>query len=340
MTAILLHTIFITALSRAFGTACWKQLANPPVDSGAALTNCTHSAMTKNLKSEGLVEEDALQGSSFEDTKVELFDGDAQQNEGAKFYHSLSRRYQEVASIVDTFAATYQSAYRWVWRPRKKKNQKTDIDTSHKNKTRHKTLTGIQFKLRGYNGSSGNEATLDTVPTPSLSRPAEGIASLISLAADCLRHPDGHLYYIGASVFGILGYSTIVVAIGDGYPRNIPYTLQYHCHCYWRQLSYAPYSTTVVAIGDGYPIHLTVPLSLLLETVIPYTLQYHCRCYWRRLSHTPYSAIVVAIGDSYPIHLTVPFPLLLETVIPYTLQYHFRCYWRQLSHTPYLYSLL
>ena len=112
MTAILLHTIFITALSRAFGTACWKQLANPPVDSGAALTNCTHSAMTKNLKSEGLVEEDALQGSSFEDTKVELFGGDAQQNEGAKFYHSLSRRYQEVASRVDTFAATYQSAYR------------------------------------------------------------------------------------------------------------------------------------------------------------------------------------------------------------------------------------
>ena len=58
---------------------------------------------------------------------------------------------------------------------------------------------------------------LDTAPTPSLSRPAEGIASLISLAADCLRHPDGHLYYIGASMFGILGYSTIVVAIGDSF---------------------------------------------------------------------------------------------------------------------------
>ena len=61
--------------------------------------------------------------------------------------------------------------------------------------------------------SSGNKATLDTALTPSLSRPAEGIASLISLAADCLRHPDGHLYYIGASMFGILGYSTIVVAM-------------------------------------------------------------------------------------------------------------------------------
>ena len=106
-------------------------------------------------------------------------------------------------------------------------------------------------RLIGCNGSSGNEATLDTVHTPSLSRPAEGIASLISLAADSLRHPDGHLYYIGASVFGILGYGT-----------------------------------TVVAIGDSYPIHLTVPLSLLLETVIPHTLQYHCRCYWRQLSHT------------------------------------------------------
>lgn len=114
MTAILLHTIFVTALSRAFGTSCWNQLANPPVDSGVALTNCNHPVMTENLKSEGLAQEDALQGSSFEDTKVELFDGGAQQNEGAKFYHSLNRRYQEVASIVDTFAATYQSAYRWV----------------------------------------------------------------------------------------------------------------------------------------------------------------------------------------------------------------------------------
>ena len=111
MTAILLHTIFITALSRAFGTSCWNQLANPQV---VALTNCNHSAMTENLKSEGLVQEVALLGSSFEDTKVEPFDGGAQENEGAKFYHSLSRRYQEVASIVDTFAATYQSAYRWV----------------------------------------------------------------------------------------------------------------------------------------------------------------------------------------------------------------------------------
>ena len=109
MTAILLHTIFITALSRAFGTSCWNQLANPPVDGGVALTNCTHSALMKDPTSEGLVEEDALQGS-----KVEPFDGGAQRNEGPKFCHSLSIGHQEVASTVDTFAATYQSAYRWV----------------------------------------------------------------------------------------------------------------------------------------------------------------------------------------------------------------------------------
>ena len=112
MTAILLHTIFITALSRAFGATCWNQLTNPPVDGGVAPTSCNHSALMDNLKPKYLVQGDALQVNSFEDTKVEPFDRGTQPNEGPKCYHSLSRRHQEVASMVDTFAATYQSAYR------------------------------------------------------------------------------------------------------------------------------------------------------------------------------------------------------------------------------------
>ena len=66
----------------------------------------------ENPTSEDLVQGDALQVNGFEDTKVEPFERGAQQNEEPKFYHSLSRRHQEVASMVDTFAATYQSAYR------------------------------------------------------------------------------------------------------------------------------------------------------------------------------------------------------------------------------------
>ena len=39
-----------------------------------------------------------------------------------------------------------------------------------------------------------------------LYRPIEGIASLLQMAADSLRHPNGHLYYLGADLFGVLGY--------------------------------------------------------------------------------------------------------------------------------------
>ena len=112
MTAILLHAIFITALSRAFGTTCWNQITTPPVDGGVVPTSCNHSALMENPKPGDLVQGDALQVNSFKDTKVEPFDRGAQQNEEPKFCHSLSRRHQEVASMVDTFAATYQSAYR------------------------------------------------------------------------------------------------------------------------------------------------------------------------------------------------------------------------------------
>ena len=36
-------------------------------------------------------------------------------------------------------------------------------------------------------------------------RPVEGIASLLQMAADSLRHPNGHLYYLGVDLFGVLG---------------------------------------------------------------------------------------------------------------------------------------
>ena len=36
-------------------------------------------------------------------------------------------------------------------------------------------------------------------------RPVEGIASLLQIAVDSLRHPDGHLYYLGVGLFGVLG---------------------------------------------------------------------------------------------------------------------------------------
>lgn len=38
-------------------------------------------------------------------------------------------------------------------------------------------------------------------------RYSDGISSLVSLAAACLQHPDGHLYYLGADTFGALGYT-------------------------------------------------------------------------------------------------------------------------------------
>ena len=35
-------------------------------------------------------------------------------------------------------------------------------------------------------------------------RPVEGIASLLQMAAESLRHPDGHIYYLGTDLFGVL----------------------------------------------------------------------------------------------------------------------------------------
>ena len=38
-------------------------------------------------------------------------------------------------------------------------------------------------------------------------RYSDGISSLVSLAAACLQHLDGHLYYLGADTLGALGYT-------------------------------------------------------------------------------------------------------------------------------------
>jgi len=132
MTAVLLDTIFITALSRAFRIPLEQFIRVAAPAAGIdSLTNCDHS-----------VRGDVLQVNTCEDIKV-----DESQDGESKFQHSLSKEYQDVAGIVDTFAAVYHSAY----------------------------------------------------------RPAKGVAALLNLAASCLRYPDGHLYYIGASTFGILG---------------------------------------------------------------------------------------------------------------------------------------
>ena len=40
----------------------------------------------------------------------------------------------------------------------------------------------------------------------SLPRAAPGIASLIEVAHECLRHSNGHLYYMGTQLFGIVGF--------------------------------------------------------------------------------------------------------------------------------------
>lgn len=36
-------------------------------------------------------------------------------------------------------------------------------------------------------------------------RPASGIASLLSIAGACLRQSNGHVYYLGVQLFGIVG---------------------------------------------------------------------------------------------------------------------------------------
>lgn len=37
-------------------------------------------------------------------------------------------------------------------------------------------------------------------------RPAPGIASLMSIAGDCLRDHSGRVFYVGADLFGIVGF--------------------------------------------------------------------------------------------------------------------------------------
>lgn len=37
-------------------------------------------------------------------------------------------------------------------------------------------------------------------------KPSEGLARLVQLGGDSLRHPDGHLYYLGTQLLGILGF--------------------------------------------------------------------------------------------------------------------------------------
>lgn len=37
-------------------------------------------------------------------------------------------------------------------------------------------------------------------------RPASGLAALVDVAGASLRHPKGHLYYLGACLFGVVGF--------------------------------------------------------------------------------------------------------------------------------------
>ena len=39
-----------------------------------------------------------------------------------------------------------------------------------------------------------------------LCRPASGLGTLIDAAGASLRHPEGHLYYLGARLFGVVGF--------------------------------------------------------------------------------------------------------------------------------------
>ena len=58
--------------------------------------------------------------------------------------------------------------------------------------------------------NSGKSCTLYSVMEwyTVLNRPVEGVASLLEMAAESLRHPDGHIYYLGTDLFGVLGYAT------------------------------------------------------------------------------------------------------------------------------------
>ncbi len=37
-------------------------------------------------------------------------------------------------------------------------------------------------------------------------RPDNGLAAILNEAGASLRHPDGHLYYVGRRLFGIIGF--------------------------------------------------------------------------------------------------------------------------------------
>ena len=41
---------------------------------------------------------------------------------------------------------------------------------------------------------------------PFLCRPVAGLAALVDVAGASLRHPKGHLYYVGAGLFGVVGF--------------------------------------------------------------------------------------------------------------------------------------
>ena len=93
ITALLLNTIFITALSRAFNVSLEQVLSRPALP--ASLTNhttCTESDAQPTCDSEAQTSSES----------------------GVKFEHALSSKCEEVATIIDAFASTYQATYRSV----------------------------------------------------------------------------------------------------------------------------------------------------------------------------------------------------------------------------------
>ena len=54
-------------------------------------------------------------------------------------------------------------------------------------------------------------------------RPARDIGALVRTAGECLRQSDGHLYYIGTQLFGIVGFidSSEMVSTFGSSPREV-----------------------------------------------------------------------------------------------------------------------
>ena len=172
MTEILLDTIFIAALSQAFGI---------PISQAVVATNPVYSTRLQGCGSVSREQSNFTAGENIsldvkDVTDVACMDGAAASTEAMKvqrqdIQHLLGAGHITAAIIVDVFAAVYQAAYRWG-------------DMLYQNRVCMQFVHSVHAVLP---------------------RPTEGVASLMSLAADCLRHPDGHLYYIGAHTFGILG---------------------------------------------------------------------------------------------------------------------------------------